>query len=285
MFKKKLKFGLVVLSMMMLAGCGKKETTDSNTNVNNTASADTSVETNAVAEGNNATDSGATTSDAYYTVDKDGKYTYNTDLFDPEKFSGTVYVHNIAFQLPLDCETFAASNIYVGEKDWFEGELGYEGNAAKETIDAGDDDKHTGLIYKKADSAAEDVKGYGTMILFNPTDKELPVNQCQIGRYDTSLNGFSSMNEAAWKLFYGEEEGAKRSADSFNIDTVMELCGAPAAVVYGNMLIYPYENYVIIFSNFNGDRADMVYIYSWDYLQDEIDECYDAIPETYRYGH
>lgn len=284
MFKKNFRYGLVILSMMLLAGCGKKETNNSNTNVNNATLAGTNTEANAVAGEDNATDSAPVTSDAYYTVDKDGKYSYNTNLFDPAKFSGTIYVHDIAFQLPLDAEKLSAANIYIGEKDWFENEVGYEETAAKELIDAGDDDKYTDLIYKEADSPAENIKGYGTMILINPTDKELPVNQCQIGRYDTSLNGFSSMNEAAWKLFYGEDEGMKRSSDSFNIDTVMELCGAPAAVANG-MLIYPYEDYVIVFSNYNGDSADLIFIYSWDYFKDEVDSWYEAVPEEYRYGH
>ena len=147
-------------------------------------SADTSAETNAVSGKDNATDGAAATSDAYYTIDKDGNYAYNTDLFDPEKFSGVIYVHDIPFQLPLDCETLAASNIYVGSKEWFENELGYEGNVAQKMLEAGDDEKHEGLVYKEADSAAENVKGYGTLILFNPTEEELPINQCQIGRYD-----------------------------------------------------------------------------------------------------
>ena len=65
----------------------------------------------------------------------------------------------------------------------------------------------------------------------------------------------------------------------------MELCGAPAVVADGNRLIYPYEDYVITFCNFNGDRADLIFIYSWVYFKDEADYDYEKIPVEYRYGH
>lgn len=298
MFQKKTRLALLLLSVMLLGGCGEKESTGNNAGANGAGEAGSVVEAGAVENGEATSDAteeisiaGGEASAEYYTVDKDGVYTFHTELFDPEKFSGIIYIHDQVVSLPLTHENLNAANIYVGEREWFEDGTDYETHLAKTMVEAEDDEKYYDLFYKVEGSAVESVKDYGDMFMYNDSTEELPMSECKVGRYDTSLNGGSSQIEAAWKMFYGEEEGLKRSENKFKVDAVMEILGAPAAS-HGSFLVYPYEDYVILVSNYYAGNCDLVWIYSWEYFLEEhgLGKSYESdilgkIPEEYRYGH
>lgn len=270
--------GATILTMAMLTGCAQTEEI-----------VDNSAEQSVITEESTVESEDSNIPEELYTVDKDGVYTFNTDLFDPEKFSGTIHIHNREVSLPLTHENLNAANIYVGSQEWFEDGEDYETHLAETIVEAGDDEKYYGLYYKVEGSAAEKVEGYGSMYLYNFGIEDIPMSECQIDRYDTSLNGNSSQNKAAWTIFYGEEEGTKRSENGFDVDAVMEVLGAPA-VSNGNDLIYPYEDYVIVVTRYYAENCDLVWICSWDYFLEEayshnVWKPFDEISEEYRYGH
>lgn len=276
MIKKNLRLMLVALSVTMLAGCGSTQASD--------APAGTTSDT--VAEASEAGKNSQSSSNGYYTVNSDGKYSYNTSKFDPKKFSGTIYLNNTAVKLPVTYESLAEKNIYVGSTEWFSSEEGYEASFAKKTVDAGSH-RTDGLVYKAADADAVRCTNFGTLIIYNPSKEKASYDKCHIGRLDTSGMDINSTTKNACIMFYGEETGKKMyNGDRFTIDTAMELFGAPAVVDKSNVfLVYPYENYVIVVSNSYRDKADLIFIYSWDYFKKESEDLYNIVPSQYRYNH
>ena len=271
----------MALSFSVAAGCGDKTTGKGQTNVTESTKASEAVTESTTSSVNleteASTETSAVVSNEYYTVDANGKYTFETSKFDPDKYSQTIYVNGIEFALPLQYSELLENGIYakIDEKNEYT-EEGFVQMLSQTTIKPDDLRWDYGFsIYE--DGVNKALEGFYGVTMYNPSDAVLPCSECQFGWI------ISDSGEASRKIF------GIPGNDSLTLDEIMKNFGAPAAasqVSSGNTLLYPYEGGILQFDVDKEGNVEAVGVLTWEYglsvnyIRDDIPSQY--IPEAFQ---